>query len=489
MAGLSRRQVLRTFTGVGCGLIGTWLAACGNAPAAAPTAAPAKPNTAGAPAASGAAPAAATSAPGAPATTAAAAPQQQAGTAPITLRYMERAGALGEFMRVWSRKYEEAHPGVTVKNESASWTDLSTKVSTYVAAGTMADVAFQHGQLMLPELAAKGVWTNLEEIGNAEQHDWKQYYSWALDSLRLGPKNALVGMPMGIHSGQNQLLWNKSLFQKAGVKEPTPDMSLDDLTKMAVNLKQALPDVWPIMSGLTHWDLEAHSRSFKGYLVSEDRTKVGFNLPETQKAHRYFYDWINTSKVQPGRQAIQGSQAEMFYAQRLVIAVNCAPNIFVGFNAATNGAFQLGDMMWPAQPSGVVGTVPNADANVIYGKTQQKDHAWGLVKMLSSFEASKWTAVNEPHMTPGAVVKAWNDPEVQAACPPYKTLADFLNDMEKKGLKVGATPVPMNTRRAEYDDLYNNEWQAMVYGEKPYDDNAVNALQQKLQAIMDKPLP
>jgi len=146
-------------------------------------------------------------------------------------------------------------------------------------------------------------------------------------------------------------------------------------------------------------------------------------------------------------------------------------------------------MMWPSKPSGVVGTVPNADANVIYGKTKLREHAWGLIKLLSSFEASKWTAVNEPHMTPGASVKAWNDPEVWKAAPPYKTVAEFLNDLDKRNIKVGSPPVPANTRRAEFDDLYNNEWQAMVYGEKPYDKDAVAALQQKLQAVMDKPLP
>ncbi len=75
------------------------------------------------------------------------------------------------------------------------------------------------------------------------------------------------------------------------------------------------------------------------------------------------------------------------------------------------------------------------------------------------------------------------------AAPPYKTVAEFLNDLDKRNIKVGSIPVPANMRRAEFTDLYNNEWQAMVYGEKPFDKDAVAALQQKLQAIMDKPLP
>jgi multiple sugar transport system substrate-binding protein len=480
MASLSRRQLFQALAGLGAGAALPWLAACG-APAS-PTAAPAKADTK-----PDAAPAGATPAPAA--TTQPTPAAAKAGGAQITVRYMERAGALGDFMRHWSRQYEEKNPGVVIKNEGASWGDLSTKVQTYVAAGTMADVAFQHGQLMLPELAAKGVWMDLEAPGNTDKHDWKIYYKWALDSLRIGPDNKLVALPMGIHSGQNQLLWNKELLQKAGVKEPTADTTLDDLTQFAVALKQALPDVWPIMSGVGHWDMEAHSRSFKGYLISEDRKTSGFELPETQAAHRYIFEWINGRKVQPGRQEIQGNQAQMFWSQKLAIAVNCAPNIYVGFNDAVAGKFTLGDVMWPSKPTGVVGTVPSADANVIYGKTKAPEHAWGLVKLISSFEASKQTAVSPPHMTPGAVVAAWHDPDVWKAAPPYKTLALFLDDLDKRNVKIGSIPVPANTRRAEYDDLYNNEWAAMVYGEKPFDKDGVAALNKKLQAIMDKPLP
>jgi len=489
----TRRQFLVGAAGIGAAVALPLLAACGGQPAA-PTAAPAKPAEAPkateAPKPAAEAPKA-TEAPkpaaAAPSPTPAAAPK--ATKEQITLRYMERDGSLGEFMRHFSRVYEERNPSIKVKNESAGWGDLSTKVATYVAAGTMADLAFQHGALMLPELAAKGVWMDVEPLGNAEKHDWKGYYKWAIDSLRLGPNNKLVAMPMGIHTGQNHLMWNKELLQKAGVKEPTADMSVDDLTTLAVSFKKAVPDVWPIMGGLGHWDMETHSRSWKGYLISDDRKKCGLDMPETQAAHQYFYDWINKYKVQPGRQEIQGNQTQMFYGQKLAIAINCAANIFVGFKDAVAGKFTMGDCIWPSKPSGVVGTVPSCDATAIYGKTKYPEEAWGLAKLLSSFECSKWTAVTPPNMTPGADIKAWHDPDVWKAAPPYKTDALFWDELDQKAIKVGSIPVPANTRRAEFDDLFNNEFAAMAYGEKPFGKEELVALGKKLQAVMDKSMP
>jgi len=487
---MSRRTRRQFLVGVGAALAVPLLAACGGGQPPAPTAAP-KPAAAAttAPAPTTAPAAAPTTAPAAAAPSPTPAAAAKATKEAITLRYMERDGSLGEFMRRFSRVYEERNPNVKVKNESASWGDLSTKVQTYVAAGTMADLAFQHGALMLPELAAKGVWMDMEPLGNAEKHDWTGYYKWAIDSLRLGPSNKLVAMPMGIHTGQNHLMWNKELLQKAGVKEPTADMSVDDLTALAVAFKKAIPDVWPIMGTISHWDMETHSRSWKGYLLSDDRKKVGFDLAETQAAHQYFYDWINKYKVQPGRQEIQGNQTQMFYGQKLAIAINCAANIFVGFKDAVAGKFTMGDCIWPSKPSGVVGTVPSCDATVIYGKTKYPEESWGLAKLLSSFECSKWTAVTPPNMTPGADIKAWHDEEVWKAAPPYKTDALFWDSLDKAGIKVGSIPVPANTRRAEFDDLYNNEWAAMAYNEKPYGKEAMVALGQKLQAIVDKGLP
>ena len=487
----TRRVFLRGAAGVGAIAAVQLLAACGGQPAA-PTAAPAKPAEAPKPAAATpAAPAGPTPTKppevAVPTSTPGAVPKVS--KEPVTIRYMERAGSLGDGMRHFSRVYEERNPGVTVKNETTSWEDHTTKVATMVAAGTMADVCFQHSSVQLPGLAAKGVWVDPEPLGNADKHDWKQYYKWALDALRLGPNDKLAAMPMGVHSGENLLGWNREHLQKAGVKEPTPDTSVDELTELCVSLKKAVPDIWPIVTPLAVYTMEAHSRSWKGYLISEDRTKCGFDLPETQAAHQYVYDWVHKYKVMPGRAEMQGDYRQMFRSGKLGIAVDGPNNMWVGFNEAVAGRFTLGNTTWPSKPSGVVGTLPSVNGTVIWTKTKYMEHSWGLTKLLSSLEASKWMAVNPPYIGPGAIIQAWNDPDVWKAGPIYKTCAEFWNKLDKEGVKFGANPVPRNTRIQEFSDLYNNEWAAMVYGEKPYDKQAVADLQKKLQAIMDKPMP
>ena len=450
---LSRRDLLKLFGSTGAGLVA--LAAC-------------------APAAPGAAPQGEAAAPG--------------GQERIELRYMDRGDALGEFMRYASRLYEEQNPNVVVKNESTGWTDLTTKVPTFVAAGTMADLAFQHNAFMLPETAKKGAWMDMEPLAEADGHDFSIYYPFAVNALRLGPENELVAMPMGIHMGENDVMWNVEMLQEFGLPEPSAEMSIDEFQELLIQVQERMPEgAFAADFSKGFWGMEAHSRSFGGYIISNERTESGLDLPETRDAHQWMINLIHQHKVVPTRDDVLESGQSMFYTGMLAIISNTAPNVWVGFDQATEGRFTLGHTVWPHGGGGKVGTTPSVDSTVIYGQTQYPDEAWGLAKLLSSFEISKYAAMSENHMTPGAVIEAWHDQEVWDANPPYQNLALFWDTLNLED--TGTVPVPANTRRGEFWDLYTNEWDALREGDTPFDDANIGKLDADLQAILDKPVP
>ena len=455
------------------------LAACGGA--VSPTAAPSKPTEAPKPAA------AEPTKPAGAATTPAPAAAAKAGTTPVTIRYMERDGDLGVQMRKFSRVFEERNPGVTIKNESTTFDDLGRKVPVLLASGTVGDVVYQQSTQHLAETAPKGSWRDVEDYVKSDNHDLGLYYSWGVDVCRQGPPNGkLLGLPSAFIINNSHVFYNKTLFQKLGVKEPSADMSVDDLTAAAVAVRKAQPDTWGALPSNTFHAMEGYARSWKGFIVSEDRKKVGIELPETQAAFQYFYDLIQKHKVQPGRTEVQGGQNQMFYGQKVAMAMNATQNLWTGFNDAVKGKWELGDVGWPVKPSGVLGTTPAVGANVIWAKSKVADQAWGLLVLQASNEASKWSALNPPNSVPGATIEAWNDAEVWKVNPPYKTVALQLNDLKAKGAKMGSIAVPANGRRLEFWDAFDADFGAMLYGDKPFDKNGLNALQQKLQAIMDK---
>lgn len=405
----------------------------------------------------------------------------------IELRFMDRGDAIGEASRHFSRVYEQQNPNIKVKNESTSWADLSTKVSTFVAGGTMADVAFQHSPLMLPELAAKGVWLDLTPLGDRDKIDWGIYYPWALDACRLGPKGELVAGPESLHMGQNVCGWNKEMLESFGFGTPREDMPLPDFVDLLTKIQKKMPEGgFAFHMGNSEWDMEALSRTFNSYIISRDRKSCGFNLPKTQDAHKWLYDLVNKYKVVPGRGQILKDQKSMFYGGMLAIILNSPNNIWVGFKESVAGKFTLASCQMPHGGGLSLGTTPSVNAYVIYGKTKYPEQAWGLVRMLTSFDAAKWMALNT-NIGPGSIIKAWNDPEVWAANPIHEHTAKAWAKLTPE--TAGTIPCPLNTRRAEFHDYFNNEWAAMLFGDKPYDQANVDKLHKDLQAIMDKPMP
>lgn len=461
----SRRQFIKTAAALSAGaLSATWLAGC--APMATPAPAPT-------PAEQPAEPPAA---------------QQPAPADQIVIRYMCRGDPLGDFMRDFSRLYEERNPNIVVKNESAGWGDLVTKVPVMVAGGTMTDVAFQHNTFMMPELSKRGAWLDVTPVADRDNHDFAIYFSWAVNSLRQGPKDELVAMPMGVHNGENEIMWNVEMLQEFGVGEPNEDMTLEDFQNLLIQVQAKMPEPgYAAAFSNGFYGMEAHARSFSGYIISQDRTQCGLDLPETVQAHQWMIDLIHKDKVVPFRDAILASTKQMFYTETVAIYSNCGANAWVGFAEATGDKFTLGHCMWPHGGGGKVGTTPSCDANVIYSETKHPDEAWGLVKLLSSAECAKATALSPARMTPGAVIEMWNDPEVIAVNPLYGNAARFWAEMDPEDF--GNLPVPANTRRGEFWDLYNHEWSAYRDGDRPFDQAAIDKLTADLQAIMDKPLP
>lgn len=405
----------------------------------------------------------------------------------LEIRFMDRGDAIGEASRHFSRVFEEQNPGVVVKNESTSWADLTTKVQTMVAADTMADVAFQHGALMIPELGAKGVWMDIEPLGDRDGIDWDIYWPWALNSLRLGPKGELVAGPESSHLGPNVIGYNKELLEEMGFGVPSTDMTVPDFVDLLTKVQSMMPEGgFAICTNADEWFLEGLSRNYSGHIISQDRESCGFSMEKTQEAHKFQYDLVNTYKVMPGRDQILKDMKSMFYSGMVAMIVDSPNNIWTGFTAGTEGRFHLGSSQLPHGGGLKHGTTPSCNAYVIYGKTDKADLAWSLVRMLTSNEAAKWMAL-QFQIGPGAVIEAWHDPEVWAANPIYEDCAKAWSEIPVE--EFGNIPVPTNARRAEFHDLFNNEWQAMLYGDKPYNQANVDKLQADLQAIMDKPMP
>ena len=82
----------------------------------------------------------------------------------IQIRFMARAGNLGDFHRHVSEQYKEKHPNIDLKVEDTGWNDLQNKVLMQAVAGVLQDVVYQWTSAWAPYLAKQGVWMPLDDL-------------------------------------------------------------------------------------------------------------------------------------------------------------------------------------------------------------------------------------------------------------------------------------------------------------------------------------
>jgi multiple sugar transport system substrate-binding protein len=114
---------------------------------------------------------------------------------------------------VWAA-FQEARPHVTLDiNEIAFTTD---KLLTAVAGGEPPDAAYIHPN-DLPAVAAPGAYQNLDEYVRRDKSvDLKAIFPKVLEFFKFG--GVLYQLPY--HSGPSIIYYNKSLFQRLGVRTP-----------------------------------------------------------------------------------------------------------------------------------------------------------------------------------------------------------------------------------------------------------------------------
>jgi multiple sugar transport system substrate-binding protein len=196
---LSRRTLLG-FLGLAAVPV---IAACG-AQAPSPTAAPAKPTAAPA------APAATT----APATGAATAAAKPATTSPVTLKviYWSSSPEDHNVFQNTFKGFMDKNPGVTVQFDDIPSTEFTQKALTLIVGGTPPDTMELHPAWVLNFILAN----QLTDLTDMMKNDKAAYVPAQIDFWTHQSKT--YGVPY--YSGPSFILYNKTLFQKAGAKTP-----------------------------------------------------------------------------------------------------------------------------------------------------------------------------------------------------------------------------------------------------------------------------
>lgn len=484
---MSRRALLRGALGV-VGALGSasLLAACQSA---APATKPAESKPAESKPAAPAAQPAATTAPAKPAEAAKPGESKPAAQAPAAskklggeIRLHVRTGPEEDTLKDVLPKFTQ-ETGVQVKVESFPTNEYFTKLQTLIAGGTAGDV-FWGIYRNTPRLARNKVIMPLDDLIKADNTDLSKYWPTSVEAAKY--EGQIWALPFKLHPGPAALYYNVNATKEAGLTMPEKQFaSWDDLIKAAKAMTK--DGKWGFQLALTPnttntlQTVNMYLRSWGTDIYSEDGKKTLLADQKAKDAITFMYNLINVEKIAPSAKDFTQQGEDLMVAGRVMMLQ--AASSTKSIPTKIGGKFEVRNMLMPPGPAGIVGTQAITDHININAKTQNKEAAWELTKLLCGKDVgirlgggTGGTASG----TTGAMIEVFNDPSIMAN-PLHPIFIDLVKNAPPPRL-------PANLREEEVASALHQTLQPLFLGERKPDDAFFSALAQAVQGVLDQPM-
>lgn len=204
----------------------------------------------------------------------------------VTVRYLNFSANDGheQDLKTIVDAFEKANPDITVQVETVPFADYFTKLQTAVAGGTAPD-AFELNYENFVVYARNG---SLAELGDVDSAAYKPAL---LDAFNHDGKQ--YGLP---ESFSNVLLfYNKTLFEKAGVRPPTENWTWEDERAAAKRLTDKSNGIWGDYQPVTFHEFYKALAQAGGRFLNDDRTEAVFDSPAGVKAAEFLVGKVGTT--------------------------------------------------------------------------------------------------------------------------------------------------------------------------------------------------
>jgi multiple sugar transport system substrate-binding protein len=280
-------------------------------------------------------------------------------------------------LRKIADKFEEKNPGIKIKINVTAWADFWTMLEAAATGGSMPDVLWMHSNQIYRYASHNMLLDLTERIKNTEKFKLSDYPDDLSQIYNVDGKQYAIPKDFDTVG----LWYNKTMFDKAGVKYPDETWTWDTLYKAAKKL-----------TGNGVYGILAPLRNQEGYypfiyqnggtVISKDKKKSGYSDPATVEAMKYYVRFVK-EKLSP---KIYGDTER---AETLENGL-CAMGFFGSWNIATfaKNDYMVKNFDVAVLPKGKTrATIYNGLGNAISASTKHPEEAWKFLEYLSSKEA------------------------------------------------------------------------------------------------------
>ncbi len=222
--------------------------------------------------------------------------------------------------------YTAQHPDVVIEVQVTSWNEYWTKLEASAESNTMPDIYWMHTNEIL-KYADFGMLADVTDLYNdVDPNFYTEHYSEiSLDNTK-GSDGRMYGVPKD--KDNLVLVYNKEMFDAAGVSYPDENWTWDDLTAAS----QQIYDKTGKYGYMAYCDDQSGYWNFVyqkgGCILTEDKTQGGFDQQATIDAMKFYIDLQKNDWCPDQNYFGETTPDSAFFSEQGAIFLNGTWNLF-----------------------------------------------------------------------------------------------------------------------------------------------------------------
>ncbi|MFF2480039.1 ABC transporter substrate-binding protein [Paenibacillus sp. NPDC058071] len=385
-------------------------------------------------------------------------------------------------------EFEASHPGIKVKVTKAPYEQFDSKLQSAIAAKNGPDVTSHWGYGGFMEYYNKGMLMDLTpHLGDFKASDYSIPED-VMDIYKVDGKT--YGIPL--NSYVTVMLYNKDLFDKAGLPYPpsdyedkswTFDKMLEYAKKLTVDSKNLNEAQYGVDFGFGERD--QRPQYFGGNVYSDDTwtnggkpSEINLTKPEVVEAYKKVYGLIYDERVSPTpafSKSVSGQFGDPFLSGKIAMSVVGSWSLA----ASSDFSFNVGVAAVPQGPNKDVRSVLYVDPLFVLKDSKHPKEAMEWIEFLVTKE------VQEKSIE----LSGGNPPVNQAAAEKYYSNFEGIDPAQIKQVFDGAYKYGFESYNhlisnySQINELFINELASVENGDQKVED-ALPGIEEKLKALL-----
>lgn len=314
-------------------------------------------------------------------------------------------------------EFRTREPDVTVTLvEASDRDDLIARLSTSFAGGQPPDL-FLINYRFFGQFAVRDVLEPVQSrLDGSDAFDEDDFYAQALDAFRVDGE--LVCLPQNVSS--LVVYYNRDLVRKAGVEEPRPGWTWNEMVEKAIRLTRdedgdGNVDQYGLGVEPTLIRIAPFVWSNGGELLDDEHpTRFTLDMPKADEALRKFFELRQLHLVVPTEEEIESEDDESRFLNGRTAMVLLSRRATPTFRTITDFDWDVAALPRHHEPAGIL----HSDAYCLTRASKEKDAAWRFMEFALGPDGQRITAQSGrtvPSLIEVSRSEAFLDPDAKPA--------------------------------------------------------------------------